>query len=132
MSIADIENDKLADARQLGRAIMAMVRLWERAPLPFPFRIPEAASWRGSGSAAMEPDYVDGEDETDCVSTQSNSMAALRTPTRSDTDNGQSVGEKWSIGRMRATCTILVHGDPHIQALVEAALNNQHKENING
>lgn len=136
MSIAEFDKDKLADARQVGRAMMAMVRLWERAPLPFPFRLPEDASWRGSGSAAMEPDYVDGEDETESGHTQSNSMAALRTQSSStnpEDDDAGSVGEKWSVGRLRATCAVLVHGDPHIQALVEAALNgNQQKENING
>ena len=136
MSIAEFDKDKLADARQVGRAMMAMVRLWERAPLPFPFRLPEDASWRGSGSAAMEPDYVDGEDETESAGPQTNTMASLRASSIAaspEDDDAGSVGEKWSVGRLRATCAVLVHGDPHIQALVKAALNgNQQKENING
>ena len=131
------DKDKLTNARQVGRAMVAMVRLWERAPLPFPFRLPEDASWRGSGSAAMEPDYVDGDDETESAGPQTNAMASLRAMSSSanpeDDDLTGAVGEKWSVGRLRATCAVLVHGDPHIQALVGTALNsNQQKESING
>lgn len=126
MTATNMDQDRLSDARHVGRAVTAMVRLWERAPLPFPFRLPDSASWRGRASSAMEPDFID-EDPDQPVSPPmaNNAVAALRANQGALDDAGadrQKVGEEWSVGRLRATCTILVHGDPRLHALVHIAL----------
>lgn len=123
------DQDRILNARHIGRAMNAMVRLWDRAPLPYPFRLPASESWRGRASSAMEPDFIDGEDDEQVSEGRTSAaLRALRTDSgQSNSDAGpdlEKVGEDWSVGRLRATCALLVHGDPRLHALVQTTLNS--------